>query len=234
MSWHFITICHDFNRISSSFFGEDKNKQNYQNSVGIIHSLKQQVLFPKFCNSNSNNNNNKNNLQDLDTTIVIVVIPNKYNKSAINEYDSKLEEEYISDKQLYEIMDRINLLHLFLPFLGITNQSPRDFQASENEPQKLCDWRKVLIVGEQQKLAIGLIFLYNILLFLTKKKPTRILWHKPKLSFLDEWYENIIYERLSKNNITFISIGHRQSLLKYHHRVLYISGDGNWELLSRQ
>ncbi|ETO00714.1 ATP-binding protein of ABC transporter, partial [Reticulomyxa filosa] len=224
----------DDNGTSSSFFDENnKNKKNYQNSIGIIHSLKQQVLFPKFCNSNSNDsNNNENNLQDefLDTTTHHRRYTNKYDKSAIlinvqnilygddhsfnnitqsqQDNSNQLEEEWMTDKQLYEIIEKVNLLHLLPPFINISNQSNRNFQISENQPQKLCDWSKVLSVGEQQRLAIA-----------------RILWHKPKLAFLDECTsaldelnENIIYEQLSKSNITFVSIGHRQSLLKYHHR----------------
>ncbi|ETO11516.1 ABC transporter, transmembrane region:ABC transporter [Reticulomyxa filosa] len=198
---------HDFNGTSSLFFDKDKNKQNYQNSIGIIRSLKQQALFPKFCNSNSNSSSSSsgNNLQDecLDATTHHRRYTSRYDKSAIfNEYANILYGDdppnTTHDKQLYEMMERVNLLHLLLPFLSNINQSPRGFQASKNEPQKLCDWSKVII---------------------------------PKLASLDEWNENMIYEQLSKNNVTFISIGHRHSLLKYHRCVLYISGDGNWELL---
>merc|ERR550517_655523 len=80
------------------------------------------------------------------------------------------------------------------------------------------DWANVLSQGEQQRLAFA-----------------RILLAKPKVVFLDEASasldeknEELLYELLSNNKITYISVGHRPQLAKWHKRILSLDGKGNW------
>lgn len=42
--------------------------------------------------------------------------------------------------------------------------------------------------------------------------------------------EEIIYSMCKELGITVLSVGHRQSLTKYHQMLLHIEGDGNWTM----
>ncbi|KAJ4752388.1 ABC transporter D family member 2 [Rhynchospora pubera] len=76
----------------------------------------------------------------------------------------------------------------------------------------IYEWSSVLSLGEQQRLAFA-----------------RLLLSKPKLvlldestSALDDENEAHLYRQIEQAGITYISIGHRKTLLKYHSRVLHI------------
>jgi putative ATP-binding cassette transporter len=87
------------------------------------------------------------------------------------------------------------------------------------------DWRDVLSLGEQQRLAIA-----------------RLLLTRPDYAILDEATsaldlknEQLVYNKIQENATTFISVGHRASLLKYHENVLEVTGEnGGWRLLPTQ
>ena len=60
----------------------------------------------------------------------------------------------------------------------------------------------------------------------------------PKYAILDEATsaldiknEERLYQQLLFTGTTFISVGHRASLLQYHQHVLELEGDGNWRLI---
>lgn len=81
-------------------------------------------------------------------------------------------------------------------------------------------WADVLSLGEQQRLAFA-----------------RLLLSKPRYAILDEATsaldlsnEKRLYDRLRDSGTTFISVGHRPSLLKYHDYVLELTGDTKWNL----
>jgi vitamin B12/bleomycin/antimicrobial peptide transport system ATP-binding/permease protein len=83
------------------------------------------------------------------------------------------------------------------------------------------DWVEILSLGEQQRLAFA-----------------RLLLTKPRYAILDEATsaldlknEQLLYEQLQATKTTFVSVGHRLSLLKYHQQVLELLGDGSWRLL---
>ncbi|MEM8672896.1 MAG: ABC transporter ATP-binding protein/permease [Cyanobacteria bacterium P01_G01_bin.67] len=82
------------------------------------------------------------------------------------------------------------------------------------------DWDEILSLGEQQRLAFA-----------------RILINKPRYVVLDEATsaldiknESSLYRYLIDTNTTFISVGHRPSLVKYHHWLLEMQEGENWEL----
>ncbi|NES46657.1 ATP-binding cassette domain-containing protein, partial [Moorena sp. SIO2C4] len=82
------------------------------------------------------------------------------------------------------------------------------------------DWSSVLSLGEQQRLAFA-----------------RLLLNQPRYAFLDEatsaldqQNERHLYQQLQQTETTFISVGHRESLLKYHQQVLELSSDSSWQL----
>lgn len=76
------------------------------------------------------------------------------------------------------------------------------------------DWTKVLSLGEQQRLAFA-----------------RVLYNKPKVVFLDESTsaldlpsEEALYRLLQDLGVTYISVGHRPSLLRFHSSRLRLKG----------
>ena len=115
----------------------------------------------------------------------------------------------------------------------VDEEKLRDILASVNLadlPDRLggfdadLDWADVLSLGEQQRLAFA-----------------RLLLTQPRYAILDEATsaldlknEKHLYEQLQATKTTFVSVGHRMSLLKYHQQVLELLGDGSWRLLSAE
>ena len=86
------------------------------------------------------------------------------------------------------------------------------------------DWAEILSLGEQQRLAFA-----------------RLLLTEPRYAILDEATsaldlenEQHLYEQLQATKTTFVSVGHRVSLVKYHQQVLELLGDGSWRLISTE
>jgi putative ATP-binding cassette transporter len=83
------------------------------------------------------------------------------------------------------------------------------------------DWASVLSVGEQQRLAFA-----------------RILLSQPKYVILDEatsaldvTNERRLYALLQSLDVSYISVGHRPSLVDYHQTVLDLGAESGWQLL---
>jgi vitamin B12/bleomycin/antimicrobial peptide transport system ATP-binding/permease protein len=85
-----------------------------------------------------------------------------------------------------------------------------------------ADWVNMLSLGEQQRLSFARLLI---------KKPA-IAFLDESTSALDEPNEERLYAHLRKHRYTFISVGHRSTLLKYHTHVLQIGKEGSWTLLS--
>ncbi|MDZ8237544.1 MAG: ABC transporter ATP-binding protein/permease [Nostoc sp. ChiQUE01a] len=97
----------------------------------------------------------------------------------------------LSDEELHQVLHRVNLSDLAERFGG--------FEVEQ-------DWSDLLSLGEQQRLAFA-----------------RLLITKPKYVILDEATsaldinnEEHLYSLLVETGITFISVGHRSTLKKYH------------------
>ena len=80
------------------------------------------------------------------------------------------------------------------------------------------DWEKLLSIGEQQRLAFA-----------------RVLLTRPRFAMLDEATSALdaaneanLYQQLLAGNSTPVSVGHRSTILKFHHQVLELGGDGQW------
>lgn len=82
------------------------------------------------------------------------------------------------------------------------------------------DWGRLLSTGEQQRLAFARVLL---------AKPTYVLLDEAT-SALDATNEALLYAQLEQLSITAISVSHRAALLKYHHTVLELTGEGHWRL----
>lgn len=85
-------------------------------------------------------------------------------------------------------------------------------------------WSDELSPGEQQRLAFA-----------------RLLVARPKTVFLDEATsaldvanEELLYKTLRELNATFVSVGHRPTLDRYHEKALTLHGEGKWELSTQQ
>ncbi|KAI5069407.1 hypothetical protein GOP47_0015708 [Adiantum capillus-veneris] len=87
-----------------------------------------------------------------------------------------------------------------------------------------CDWGGILSAGEQQRLAFARLFL-----------------HEPIMAFLDEATSALdianearLYEMLKQRIPSYISVGHRSSLVKFHTYVLKLDSGDQWMLYTRK
>jgi vitamin B12/bleomycin/antimicrobial peptide transport system ATP-binding/permease protein len=115
--------------------------------------------------------------------------------------------ENITDQEIQEALTVVNLEDLGDRMGGLDAEK---------------DWAAVLSQGEQQRLAFA-----------------RILLSQPKYVILDEATsaldvanERRLYELLQSLDMTYISVGHRPSLLDYHQTVLDLGAENGWQLLS--
>lgn len=96
-----------------------------------------------------------------------------------------------------------------------------DLLAKQGGLQAEKDWSKILSLGEQQRISFA-----------------RVLISKPDYVFLDEATsamdvptESTVYQALADTGCTFISVGHRETILKFHHRALRLLPEGAWEII---
>jgi putative ATP-binding cassette transporter len=112
----------------------------------------------------------------------------------------------MTDAELRQVLEQVNLADL-----------PERVGGFDVE----LDWADILSLGEQQRLAFA-----------------RLLITQPRYAILDEATSALdlknearLYEQLQGNGTTFVSVGHRASLLPYHQKVLELSGDSDWQLV---
>ncbi|MGL5081141.1 MAG: ABC transporter ATP-binding protein/permease [Microcoleaceae cyanobacterium] len=115
-------------------------------------------------------------------------------------------EKDISEILFHKVLQCVNLSHLPEQIGGFTTE---------------IDWENVLSFGEQQRLAFA-----------------RLLLARPKYAILDEATsaldinnEERLYQMLCQSNMTYVSVGHRLSLLQYHDQVLELFEDAKWRLV---
>ena len=115
----------------------------------------------------------------------------------------------VTDEQLQEALEQVNLAHL-----------PERVGGFDVD----LEWADILSLGEQQRLAFA-----------------RLLLTKPRYAILDEstsaldvGNEKRLYQLLKKTGTTFISVGHRPTLVRYHEHVLKLDGNTKWQIISAQ
>jgi putative ATP-binding cassette transporter len=111
----------------------------------------------------------------------------------------------LPDAELAALLERVNLGAL---------------PARMGGPHAEHDWGRVLSIGEQQRLAFA-----------------RVLLAQPRYAMLDEATSALdaaneahLYGQLAQACITPVSVSHRPALLRFHHQVLELPGDGGWRL----
>jgi len=111
----------------------------------------------------------------------------------------------LSDAQLTDILEQVHLPYLAGRVGGL---------------DAVLDWEKLLSIGEQQRLAFG-----------------RVLVHAPSIVILDEATsaldsanESALYKRLRDQGTTLVSVAHRAGVLRHHTHVLWLTGEGAWEV----
>ena len=114
--------------------------------------------------------------------------------------DASIEDTYLS-----QILIQVNLPDLERQHGG--------FNTEQN-------WAQVLSLGEQQRLIFA-----------------RLLLNKPRYAILDEatsaldaQNEKQLYQQLKNSGMTFLSVGHRESLSDYHQSILDFTTDRTWSL----
>ncbi|CAE8653308.1 unnamed protein product [Polarella glacialis] len=127
-----------------------------------------------------------------------------------------LRTQLLYPNEAHDDIDDATLIE-FLSKFGL-GDLPSRFEGFETT----ADWTRVLSLGEQQRLAA-----------------TRCLVAKPKVAVLDEATsalpvadERNLYHCLQEQNIGYVSVGHRMSLVQYHDVILELIPGGTWRIMS--
>ena len=115
------------------------------------------------------------------------------------------DELDICDRELNYALEAVNLANLA--------ESSGGFEVEKN-------WEEILSLGEQQRLAFARILL---------NKPDYVVLDEAT-SALDTSNESNLYRYLLDTNTTFISVGHRPSLIRYHRWILEMQPGERWKL----
>ncbi len=116
-----------------------------------------------------------------------------------------LADAHIRDQELHQILDKVNLPDLAERFGGLDAEK---------------DWSDVLSLGEQQRLAFARILI---------NKPEYIILDEAT-SALDVENEAALYHHLQQLKSTFISVGHRPTLIPYHQKLLKLIDHNSWRI----
>lgn len=94
------------------------------------------------------------------------------------------------------------------------------FARVDDDLERVLDWSNVLSLGEQQRVAFARLFL---------RKP-QFAFLDEATSALDEENQEDLYRRIKDSGISFISVGHRTTLVKFHDRLLLLDRSGSWKI----
>jgi len=112
-----------------------------------------------------------------------------------------------NDERLHQILEIVNLPHLV--------------ERVDGDLDRHADWADMLSLGEQQRVSFARLLL---------REPA-VAFLDESTSALDEQNEERLYRHLRENHFTYISVGHRSTLMKYHQWLLRIGKNGAWELV---
>lgn len=90
----------------------------------------------------------------------------------------------------------------------------------DDDLDRVVDWGNVLSLGEQQRIGFARLFL---------RKP-RFAFLDEATSALDEDNQTALYQAIRDSKIGYISVGHRETLMAFHDRVLILDKSGSWTI----
>ncbi len=148
----------------------------------------------------------------------------------------------LTDEELLHTLDLVNLPKLAARYAGssqcepasgsffawiaswfIRKDSSIDVDFNKNGLDTVRNWTEELSLGEQQRLAFARVFLMN----------AEVVFLDEATSALDVNNEEKLYTELEARNISCMSVGHRPTLVKFHHKKLEMMGkSGGWTLKS--
>ncbi|KAL1909181.1 ATP-binding cassette long-chain fatty acid transporter pxa2 [Sporothrix stenoceras] len=112
----------------------------------------------------------------------------------------------VSDAELEKLLQLLGLEELLAS------------QAESGGWDAVAEWREVLSVGWQQRVAMA-----------------RLLYHRPRYAILDECtssvtleMEKTMYEQAKAMGVTLMTVSHRRSLWQYHNHILQFDGQGKY------
>jgi len=168
-----------------------------------LGSLKDQLLYPSIEQSETGNDldDNKNGIEDKPKSRVL--------------------KKSISDDDLLAVFDAVNLSDL-------------PVRAGDGDPIKglnaIMDWSNTLSLGEQQRLAFGRILVNEPRLVILDEATSALdMEGEAKMYKLLEEMSNKMYNSKDEK-MTYVSVGHRPSLLKYHDKRLRLMGDNGFSV----
>ena len=142
---------------------------------------------------------------DLEEVVFLPQTPYMVMGSFRQQLRYSIRGEEGNDEQLKEVLYKVKLSNLLARVGSFDDE---------------YDWTHILSLGEQQRIAFARLFLA-----------------KPRLSFLDEATtalgldnEKELYDLLKDYGKSYVSIGHRPSLLAFHDYHLEILGEGAWKV----
>jgi putative ATP-binding cassette transporter len=112
----------------------------------------------------------------------------------------------IDDETIRQVVEQVNLSDVLARV--------------EGDLERVIDWTNVLSLGEQQRVAFARLFL----------RQPKFAFLDEATSALDEANQTRLYEQIRQSGIGFISVGHRETLLRFHENVLVLKSVGEWEL----
>jgi putative ATP-binding cassette transporter len=116
----------------------------------------------------------------------------------------------VEDEVIREVVQNANLSDVFARVDG--------------DLDSVVDWSNVLSLGEQQRIAFARLFL---------RRP-EFTFLDEATSALDENNQEELYLKLRESGISFISVGHRTTLIPFHDRILELDRSGSWEIRDGQ
>lgn len=119
-----------------------------------------------------------------------------------------VHRQNVSDQDLANVLKTVNLGDLMDRVGGLDTARP---------------WAEMLSLGEQQRLTFARLVL---------AKPRYAILDE-STSALDENNEYSLYRLLREAGTTYVSVGHRQSLLQFHSSTLELNGNGQWTFQTR-
>ncbi|MES2658232.1 MAG: ABC transporter ATP-binding protein/permease [Verrucomicrobiota bacterium] len=111
-----------------------------------------------------------------------------------------------SDEEILAVVEAVNLSDVL--------------ERVEGDLDRVVDWNNMLSLGEQQRVAFARLFL---------RKP-RFAFLDEATSALDEENQDHLYRKIRESGIGFISVGHRETLIQHHDRLLILDRSGSWKL----